>query len=91
MRHMEPKFNEILKAARIRRGLTNDALSRMADISPAMVTRLESGERKPTAEMCIRLANALGEPGNEWLRIAGHPMIIHTRRPKSAVRMQVAA
>lgn len=52
-------------AARIRhlraaRGLTLDALARQAEVSRAMLSRVERGESSPTAQLLAKLCNGLG-------------------------------
>ncbi len=61
-----------LRRARERRGLSQNALARGADVSPSMVNMLESGERRPTRELVLRLGQQLGltEPETDDLLAA---------------------
>ncbi|MFD0688141.1 helix-turn-helix domain-containing protein [Actinomadura fibrosa] len=47
-----------LKALRQQKGVTLDELSRTTGISSSTLSRLESGQRKPTLELLLRLARA---------------------------------
>ena len=47
-----------LKALRLERGATLGALSRATGISTSTLSRLESGQRKPTLELLLPLARA---------------------------------
>jgi transcriptional regulator with XRE-family HTH domain len=49
-----------LKAARLARGLTLEALAEAAGVSRAMISRVERGESSPTAALLDRLATGLG-------------------------------
>jgi transcriptional regulator with XRE-family HTH domain len=58
-RHVPP-FAERLRQARLRRGLSQRALARASRINPAIVSRLESGDRGPSGPEQVRaLAAAL--------------------------------
>jgi transcriptional regulator with XRE-family HTH domain len=48
-----------LKSWRQKRNLTLDDLSRLTDISPSTISRLEAGKRAPNLELVIPLARAL--------------------------------
>jgi transcriptional regulator with XRE-family HTH domain len=53
-------FPELLRRARGRRGLSQRALARASRINPAVVSRLESGDRGPSGpEQVLALAAAL--------------------------------
>ena len=55
-----PRFAEVLHQARLRRGISQRALARAARINPAIVSRLESGDRGPSGPDQVRaLATAL--------------------------------
>ncbi|MGH2364370.1 MAG: helix-turn-helix domain-containing protein [Chloroflexota bacterium] len=49
-----------LRAARTRRSLKIEALSRMTSISASTISRLEGGKRQPNLELLIPLTRALG-------------------------------
>ena len=52
-------FSAEIRRMREARGLTRKALSRLAGIDPSTMTRLENGERGPSQEVVVRLAEAL--------------------------------
>ncbi|MEV2278107.1 XRE family transcriptional regulator [Nocardiopsis sp. NPDC049922] len=54
-----------LRELRRRRGITLAALSRTTGISESTLSRLESGDRKPTLELVLPLARAHGVPLDE--------------------------
>lgn len=43
-------------------GLRNGDLARRANISPAFLSRIEQGARKPSAKVAVALAEGLGVP-----------------------------
>jgi transcriptional regulator with XRE-family HTH domain len=51
---------ESLREERARAGLTLDQLAQRAELSPAHLSRLESGERQPSVAALIALSRALG-------------------------------
>jgi transcriptional regulator with XRE-family HTH domain len=58
----DPRIDEIgprLRAARVRAGLTLDALAERAAISPSTLSRLESGKRQANLELLLPLAREL--------------------------------
>jgi transcriptional regulator with XRE-family HTH domain len=90
------KVGPRLRAVRERRSATLAQLSAASGISASTLSRLESGGRKPTLELLLRLARAhqvpLGElisgPGTADPRVRGEPIERHgrvilplTRRP----------
>lgn len=54
-----------------RRGWSYRELARRAGISQSLVSRTVSGEVPPSADFCIRIAQALGEAPEKVLRLAG--------------------
>lgn len=52
-------FGTALRTARERRELSQRALSERADCDPTYISRIETGERRPTTEIVDRLASAL--------------------------------
>jgi transcriptional regulator with XRE-family HTH domain len=52
-------FSQNLKAQRERRGLTQASLGRRADMSAAMISHFETGQRSPSLESLVKLADAL--------------------------------
>jgi transcriptional regulator with XRE-family HTH domain len=58
----------MIKAKRKVKGLTRSDLARAADVSPAYITQLETGERKnPSLDVLRKIAKALGVPVTELL------------------------
>lgn len=49
-----------LKAMRMARAMTLDALATRSGVSRAMISRIERGEASPTAQLLARLCSALG-------------------------------
>ncbi|GIK37602.1 MAG: hypothetical protein BroJett011_14350 [Chloroflexota bacterium] len=54
-----------------RRGWSQREAARRAGLSQASVAKPISGERKASAEICVKLALALGESPEKVLRLAG--------------------
>lgn len=53
-------IGEAIKALRIERGLTQEALALDADVATSHLSRIEQGKRKPSEDALARLAVALG-------------------------------
>lgn len=53
------------------RGITRNKLAAMAGISSGALSLIASGSRKPGADLCLALANALKIPPETVLRWAG--------------------
>jgi transcriptional regulator with XRE-family HTH domain len=51
-----------IRRLRLANGLTQDALAQGAEMDPAEVRRLESGQRDPGVRVLARLARGLGVP-----------------------------
>jgi transcriptional regulator with XRE-family HTH domain len=49
-----------IHALRAERGLTLDGLARLADVSRAMLSRIERGESSPTAQLLAKICGGLG-------------------------------
>jgi transcriptional regulator with XRE-family HTH domain len=52
----------IIKAARIKKGLSQEVLADLVDVAPAYICRLEKGENPPSDGLCIKLATVLQLP-----------------------------
>ncbi|MCP9956472.1 MULTISPECIES: XRE family transcriptional regulator [Streptomyces] len=61
-----------LRALRRRRGLTLEAAARRAGLSPAHLSRLETGRRQPSLPMLLGLARTYGTTVSELLGEAAH-------------------
>jgi len=67
-----PGFAELLKSYRGASGLSQRALARAAKINPAIVNRLESGDRVPSSPEQVRaLARALDLDADQSDRLLG--------------------
>jgi transcriptional regulator with XRE-family HTH domain len=69
-------FPALLKHWRRQRGLSQLDLALTADVSARHISFLETGRSRPSPEMVLTVASALGVPlrqTNEMLRAAGHP------------------
>jgi transcriptional regulator with XRE-family HTH domain len=53
------QFAENLRRLRIAAGLTQEALSALAQLDPAEISRLERGVREPRLSTMVRLARGL--------------------------------
>ncbi len=51
-----------LRAARVAKGLTARQLATQADVTPAYLSRLETGQLSPTVSTLSKVMKALGEP-----------------------------
>lgn len=61
-----PDFAALLKTYRERRGLAQRALARAAQINPAIISRMESGDRGPSGPpQVLAIARALGLAAEE--------------------------
>lgn len=49
-----------IRELRAERGLTLDGLARVADVSRAMLSRIERGESSPTAQLLVKVCGGLG-------------------------------
>ncbi len=85
------KLGEAIRAARMRKGLTQEALSEMLDITPIHLKNIESSRRKPSVPLLFALmelldfsVDALVFPG----RVEGG--VIHTGGLSSEEREAVA-
>jgi len=72
---MKDDFPTLLRVARARRDVRLSDVAPHVGVTDAHLSRVESGERVPSADLVIRLANYFGEPGEDWLEAAGYPRI----------------
>ncbi|MEV5986206.1 helix-turn-helix transcriptional regulator [Streptomyces sp. NPDC052051] len=70
-----------LRTARERRGSTLTDVSRATGISPSTLSRIETGRRKPTLEVLLRLAKAYDVSLDELAGTAPAPRAPAPRRP----------
>ncbi|MFJ8815509.1 helix-turn-helix domain-containing protein [Amycolatopsis thermoflava] len=72
-----------LRRARERKNVSLTALSRATGISTSTLSRLESGQRKPSLELLLPVTAALGVPLDE---IVAAPRIVDPRVPQEPTR-----
>lgn len=81
-----PRVGDTLAALRQARGLSLDALSRMAGVSKSMLSQIERAQTNPTIAVVWRLANALGVPMGELLeRASARPGPLISLVPAQAI------
>jgi transcriptional regulator with XRE-family HTH domain len=57
---LDARLGARLKQARLRQGMTLEALSEATGVSRSMISRVERGESSPTAALLVRLGSGLG-------------------------------
>ena len=57
---IDGRIGDRIRALRAERGLTLDGLARLADVSRAMLSRIERGESSPTAQLLVKVCGGLG-------------------------------
>ena len=57
---IDGRIGDRVRALRAERGLTLDGLARLADVSRAMLSRIERGESSPTAQLLVKVCGGLG-------------------------------
>jgi transcriptional regulator with XRE-family HTH domain len=57
---IDGRIGDRVRAFRAERGLTLDGLARQADVSRAMLSRIERGESSPTAQLLAKVCGGLG-------------------------------
>jgi len=58
--NIDGRIGARVHALRTERGLTLDGLARLADVSRAMLSRIERGESSPTAQLLAKICGGLG-------------------------------
>ena len=69
-----PNFTDWLQTHLTRRSWRQKDLARRLGITEAHMSRIATGERRPTTDMCALLAQAFGESVEDVYRVAGHPI-----------------
>lgn len=90
-----PAFAELLRTYREQAGFSQRALSRAAGINPAIISRMESGDRGPSGpEQVLSIVDALGlspERADSLLASAGYwPRAILAVGPQDETLLLVA-
>lgn len=67
MRHIDFSFGASLRNAREKRNYRREQIAERAEISPRFLAAIESGRRKPSLDVLIRLVNAIGASFDEIL------------------------
>ena len=62
------EFGKRVKAAREDKGLTQEKLAELLDLSPTHVSVIERGVKAPRLDTFVRLANTLGVSADELLQ-----------------------
>lgn len=63
-------IGDVLRQARLAKGLTQESLAFSADVDRTYVSLLENGHKSPTVEMLHRIGVALGVAASELVRRA---------------------
>jgi transcriptional regulator with XRE-family HTH domain len=77
-----------LKELRVAAGLSQRELCRRMGVDPSYVTRLERGEREPSADVLRRWAEACGVQVAVLDPAAGLPELLSSLRPSDADRVR---
>ena len=67
-----------IRTLRLRRGLTGMELAKRAGVSPSYVSLIEHGEKVPSEQVAVRLAQVLGEREDNYR--SGRPQPAGMRR-----------
>jgi transcriptional regulator with XRE-family HTH domain len=88
-------FAELLKDYRVKSGMSQRAVARASGINPAIINRMESGQRYPSGpEQVVAISDSLGlspEDADSLLSSAGYwPGVILTLGPRDETLLSVA-
>ena len=66
-------FGDLLRATRIAKGYSLRKFAELADTSPTYLSQIEQAkvERPPAADRVRRMAELLGQDGDEWVSLVG--------------------
>ena len=80
---LDRRLGQRLKAARLERELTLDALAERTNVSRAMISRIERGESSPTAALLDRLCAGLGITLSSLFHVeaTGRPVALQGEQP----------
>lgn len=62
---MAQAFGEVVRAARVERGVAQDQLALLANVDRSYFGKLERGERQPSLALLLRIAGALEVKGGD--------------------------
>ena len=63
-------IGEVLRQARVKAGLTQEALAFAADVDRTYISYLENDQKSPTVEMLVKLCRELKLPVSELIKRA---------------------
>ncbi|WP_428307961.1 helix-turn-helix domain-containing protein [Lacipirellula sp.] len=63
-------IGEVLRAARLKAGLTQEALAFAADVDRTYISYLENDQKSPTLEMLVKVCRELKLPVSELIKRA---------------------
>ena len=63
-------IGEVLRQARLKAGLTQEALAFAADVDRTYISYLENDQKSPTLEMLVKLCRELALPVSELIKRA---------------------
>lgn len=66
------EFAQRLRTMRERQGLSQSELGKRAGLSPAAISQLENGERRPNFSTLVNLSQALGTTPDALLGVTSH-------------------
>lgn len=69
-RRDELPIGEVLRQARLKAGLTQEALAFAADVDRTYISYLENDQKSPTLEMLVKLCRELKLPVSELIKRA---------------------
>lgn len=61
-------FGEFIRAARLRKSLTQNEVAIAAKVEQAYLSKVELGKREPSLSIALRLCDALGLDINDYVR-----------------------
>jgi transcriptional regulator with XRE-family HTH domain len=89
MAGLQHHFRRLLRQAREAAGLSREALAQRVELDASYIYRIETGDRRPSRESTLLLAEALGVEGekvSEWLLAAGYAPLPLLTMVRGAVR-----
>jgi transcriptional regulator with XRE-family HTH domain len=90
-------FGQVLREARLAKGITLRKFAEMVGVSPTYLSQVEQDNvDPPTAERVKRMADLLGENSDEWIALAGRvpedvPAIFQRRPTEMATLLREAS
>ena len=82
---IDGRIGDRIRVLRAERGLTLDGLARLADVSRAMLSRVERGESSPTAQLLAKVCGGLGVSLSSLFAAAEAPASPLSRRADQPV------